>query len=248
MHGLTEALLITSLFFIAGIMKGFFGIGIPPVILGVLTFFYDPRQVVILMLIPIVASNARQAFIGISPLVILQKHIWLLPVSTVVIFGTVYVSGNLPTNVLLTLTGVAMILFSVTSLIGRVPPVSEHWKVPMQIISGALSGLLGGVSGIWGPPLMIYLLASRLANAELIQTIGVFFFFLSGFMTLGIAASGEMTVGGTFLSFLLIMPVIFGMKLGERFRGLLNDAVFIQWFLVVFLLLGFNLLRRGIWS
>lgn len=243
-----EAILVAALFFGAGALKGFFGIGIPPITLGVLTFFYEPRLVVTWMLIPIVASNARQALLGISPLVILRKHIWFLPVSTLAIFVTAYVSGDFQTDVLLTLTGVAIVLFSITSLIDRTPPVPDNWKVPMQMLSGTLSGLLGGVSGIWGPPMMIYLFALRLPNAELIQTIGIFFFFLSSFMALGVAAAGEMTVYGTILSLALVVPVLVGMKVGEVLRGSLNDALFLRWFLIVFLLLGMNLLRRGILS
>ncbi|MGB7271538.1 MAG: sulfite exporter TauE/SafE family protein [Albidovulum sp.] len=243
-----EAALVAALFFGAGALKGFFGIGIPPIVLGVLTFFYDPRLVVTIMLIPIMASNARQALRGISPIVILRKHIWFLPVSTAAIFLTAFVSRDFPTELLLTLTGIAMVIFSITSLIDRAPRVPDNQKAPLQLLSGTLSGLLGGVSGIWGPPMMMYLFALRLPNTELIQTIGIFFFFLSTFMTFGVAAAGEMTVPGTILSITLVVPVLFGMKIGELLRGKLNDTDFLRWFLVLFLLLGLNMLRRGISS
>lgn len=237
--------LLAGLFFGTGIVKGFFGIGIPPILLGVLTFLYDPREAVALMLIPIVASNARQALLGMSPLIILIKHIWFLPVSSLAIFTTAFVSGGFPTATLLILTGAAMVLFAITSLIDRTPPIKETWLVPSQIISGLLSGLLGGMSGIWGPPMMIYLFALRLPKPELIQSIGVFFFFLSAFMTLGVAAAGDMTIPGTALSIVLVVPVFLGMAIGEALRHRLDDTRFLRWFLVMFLALGVNLIRRG---
>jgi len=240
-----EVTLVTILFFGAGIIKGFFGVGLPPVILGFLTFLYDPRHIVSLMLYPILLSNARQALLGMSPLIIIRKHIWFLLISTLVIFATAYVSGNFSTALLFALTGTAMVLFAVTTLINRTPPLPENRKTPAQLVSGAISGLLGGVSGIWGPPMMMYLFALRLPGAELIQTIGIFFFFLSTFMALGLAAAGEMTLNGTFLSLVLVLPVILGMKIGEILRKKLSDVRFFRWFLVMFLFLGLNLIRRS---
>lgn len=248
MPEISEIALLAALFFGAGIVKGFFGIGIPPVLLGALTILYDPRQAVALMLIPIVASNARQAFLGISPLHILRKHIWFLPVSSLAIFGSAYVSGGFPVSLILVVTGAAMVLFAITSLIDRTPPITKRGLVPMQLVSGLLSGLLGGVSGIWGPPMMVYLFALRLPKTELIQTIGVFFFFMSAFMTLGVAASGEMTKSVTAFSLALILPVLIGMAIGEALRHLLDDARFLRWFLILFLFLGLNMIRRGVVS
>ncbi|MCE2522747.1 MAG: sulfite exporter TauE/SafE family protein [Rhodobacteraceae bacterium] len=242
----SEITLLIGLFFGAGIVKGFFGIGIPPILLGVLTFIYDPRQALALMLIPIVASNARQALVGISPFEILKKHVWFLPVSSLTIFVTAYVSGGVATSILLTLTGAAMSLFAITSLIDRAPPIGTAWLVPAQLMSGVLSGLLGGMSGIWGPPMMIYLFALRLPKAELIQTIGVFFFLLSVFMALGVAAVGDMSKSTVALALALIVPVFIGMAIGEAMRKNLDDARFLRWLLIMFLALGLNLIRRGV--
>lgn len=217
----------------------------PPILIGALTFIYDPRQTVALMLIPIVASNARQALLGMSPIIIIRKHIWFLPISSLSIFSSAMISGNFPTSALLTITGVAMVIFALTSLLDRAPPIRNKWRVPSQVVSGALSGLMGGGSGIWGPPMMIYLFALRLPKPEMIQSIGVFFFFLSAFMTLGVAAAGDMTILGTLHSILLIVPVFLGMAIGEALRNQLDDTRFLGGFLIMFLALGINMIRLG---
>lgn len=240
-----ELALVCALLFSAGVVKGFFGIGTPPILLGTLTFLYEPRYVLALIMIPIVASNARQAFRGGNPAIILRKHIWFLPVGALSIFGSSFLSGGFPESVLLIITGAAMVLFAITALSNRVPLLSQRWASHAQVAAGAASGLLGGLSGIWGPPMLVYLYAQRLPKAELIQTIGVFFLILSSAMTIGIAAAGDLSPLRAMISVALIVPLFIGMPIGETLRHRLDDTRFLRLFLILFLVLGANLIRRG---
>ncbi len=248
MPDLTEFAILFVLFALAGFVKGVVGIGIPPLLLGVLTFIYDPRYTVSLIVVPIVASNARQALRGGSAVSILKKHLWFLPIASLTIVASAYFAGDIPTPTLFIIIGCAMALFALTSLFDRVPPISSRWVRPVQVLSALTSGLLGGITGIWGPPMLVYLLSLRLPAVELIQTIGVFFFCLSLSMGIGLVFSGDLTIGIAVLSLFLTIPVFLGMRPGERFRESLGDARFQRWFLFAFLILGLNLIRRGLFA
>ena len=241
-----ELALLFSLFLFTGFVKGLLGIGLPPILLGTLTFIYEPRYCVALIIIPIVLSNARQAWRGGSVTSIIRKHQWFLPLSSLSIVISTLFSSGISSAVLYMLSGIAMALFALTSLINRLPPLPPGWLVTAQVIAAGASGALGGVSGIWGPPMLIYLLSLRLSPAELVQTIGVFFLVLSFSMAIGLQLSGELTAEIALLAVFLTLPVFIGMWPGERVRAGLGTKRFERWFLVAFLLLGLNLIRRGL--
>ncbi len=248
MTDLSELVLLFCLFCLAGFVKGLVGIGIPPILLAALTFVYDPRYTVSLIMIPIVASNARQAVRGGDVAAILRKHLWFLPISSLTIAASAFFASDIPTSTLLILIGFAMALFALTSLVDRIPPISSRWIRPVQVLSALASGLLGGISGIWGPPMLVYLCSLKLPATEFIQTIGVFFFILSLSMGIGLIFSGDLTIEVAVQSLFLTIPVFLGMRPGERLRESLGDARFQRWFLFAFLILGLNLIRKGVVS
>ena len=248
MPELSEIAILISLFFLTGMVKGFFGIGIPPILLGTLTFIHDPRYVLTLIMIPVVASNARQALRGGDVGAIIGKHKWFVPTAMVAITVSAYFGGAIPSDSMSILTGCAMVLFALTSLINRVPPLPSLWFGPVQVLAGIASGLLGGISGIWGPPMLVYLFSLRLSALELIQTIGVFFFILSLSMTFGLILAGDLTAEIAILSIFLTIPLFLGMSPGERLRARINDNNFLRWFLIGFLILGLNMIRRSMYS
>ena len=62
----------------------------------------------------------------------------------------------------------------------------------------------------------------------------------------GFIISGELTMHLAGVGAALLIPTFIGMFLGEKIRNRMNTAQFIRVFLCVFLLLGLNLIRRGI--
>ena len=81
-----------------------------------------------------------------------------------------------------------------------------------------------------------------------VQTLGVLFAMQSVPLTLGFAVSGELSLQTAILSAMLMIPAFFGMYFGEILREKVDTRMFFRLFLTVFLLLGLNLIRRGVFG
>jgi uncharacterized membrane protein YfcA len=151
-----------------------------------------------------------------------------------------------PVAIIQTSVGIAISIFAISSLLSYVPKLSLKFDTPVQIIAGICSGILGGLTAIWGPPLAIYLVSLRMEKSRFIQTLGVMFSIQSVFLLIGFMVSGELTPHLAVIGLALLVPTFIGMYIGEKLRTRLNTEQFTRVFLMVFLILGLNLIRRGI--
>ena len=108
------------------------------------------------------------------------------------IFTTSLFIASYPTSLLTVAIGLAMVVFSINLLFGVTLPISGHlgWQVGV----GVFSGILGGLSSIWSPPVAMYLLARNVSKEEFIGASG--FLFLAGCFPLaaGLILSGVLTL------------------------------------------------------
>lgn len=240
-----EIYMLAVVFFVGGIVKGTLGIGLPALLVGLLTFFYEPRLSVAMILFVIMATNFRQALIGENVLMIIKRHKYFCLFACIGIFITSIVGANVPLQLLLICVGLSMSVFALTSLFANIPKLPDRHNKPAQIIAGIGSGIMGGLTAIWGPPLAIYLMSLKLKKNEFIQTLGVMFSVQSIFLVAGFLISGELTGQVAKTGLLAIIPAFVGMYFGEKIRTKLNTQQFMRGFLIIFLLLGLNLIRRG---
>ena len=243
-----EFYILFAIFLFGGFVKGTLGIGLPTLLLGFLTFIYEPRVAVALILFAIMAANMRQAMVGGSMCEIVKKHKYFCAFASVGIFVVAIVGGQVPLPILLVSVGISMTIFALSSLFSFIPELSAKYDKSAQITAGIIGGILGGLTAIWGPPLAIYLMALRMEKDQFIQTLGVMFSIQSVFLLAGFIVSGELTVPLATTGAALLAPTFIGMYLGEKLRKRMDTAQFTKAFLCVFLLLGLNLIRRGIWA
>jgi uncharacterized protein len=60
---------------------------------------------------------------------------------------------------MLALLGVPVMVFALMQLSGWQPTIAPRIATPAEYGLGLIGGLYGGISGIWGPPVIVYLLA-----------------------------------------------------------------------------------------
>ncbi len=244
----SEIYILTAIFLFGGFVKGALGIGLPTLLLGFLTFLYEPRMAVALILFSIMAANMRQAMVGGSMWEIVKAHKFFCFFASIGIFVVAIVGSHVPLPILLVSVGIAMTIFALSSLFSFIPKLNEKYDVAAQIVAGVIGGVLGGLTAIWGPPLAVYLMALRMEKDRFIQTLGVMFSIQSLFLTAGFIISGELTAPLATTGAALLVPTFIGMYLGEKIRKRMDTQQFTRVFLCVFLFLGLNLIRRGIWA
>ncbi|MGB0505621.1 MAG: sulfite exporter TauE/SafE family protein [Pikeienuella sp.] len=229
-----------------GMVKGALGIGLPTTAISIMAQFTDPRTAVALGLAPMVVSNVWQFYRQGEWMVAIHRFWPLAVVTGATIYVTSLQAVNLSVTFILMVMGAGIALFSLTSLVKEPPFVPDRWEVPGQVISGTACGVLGGLTGVWSPPMLIFLMMRRLEKEEFVRVMGLLLFMGAWPLLGGYAQSGLMTGELFLVSCLLLVPTFAGYALGERVRRRLDPARFQKVVLIFFLLMGLNLVRKGL--
>jgi len=159
-------ILISATLFIAGIVKGFLGIGLPAAAMGLLTLVLSPTHAVALLAIPILFTNFTQ-FIKSQHRADSMKTYWPMALTILLsIFITSFFLSRYPTGLLTITIGAAMVIVALNGLIGWKLRLGPSYSI--QIGVGLIAGILGGLSSIWSPPVATYMIARGLEKERFI--------------------------------------------------------------------------------
>jgi uncharacterized membrane protein YfcA len=235
---------ICGIFIFAGIVKGFLGIGLPAAAMGLLTLIIPPTEAISLLWLPILFSNMFQFGRARNKREIAVTYKWFAAAIFISIFLTSLFINDYPTALLTVAIGIAMVVFSMNLLFGLSLPVGpgRGWQVGVGIVSG----VLGGLSSIWSPPVAMYLMARNTPKDMFIGTTG--FLFLAGCLPLGagLVISGLITWSVIVKSLLGLLMTLIGFRIGEILRERVSQDRFRQVVLVAFLIMGGRLIATGL--
>ena len=232
------------IFLFAGIIKGFLGIGLPAAAMAFLTLVMDPTIAISLLTLPIIFTNIMQYSRCENPRPIARKY-WIFALAIVIsIFITSFFILSYPKALLTASIGLAMIAFSLTQMFGTKFPIGDGYSWHIGV--GLLSGVLGGLSSIWSPPVAMYLLARNVEKSEFIGATG--FLFLAGSLplALGLTLAGVLTTDTVLHSLIGLVVVLVGFRIGEALRQFVRQGMFRQIVLWAFLIMGTRLIAIGL--
>jgi len=233
---------------LAGLVKGALGIGIPLVGISLLSLVLPVPQAVALLPVPIVVANTWQALASGMFLATCRRFAALL---IAMLAGTV-IGGAMLTSVnqqgLMVLLGLVVLTFALLEL------TRVRLRVPVRhhAIAGAgcglAGGVLGGMSGIFGPPVIVFLVSLDLRKEEFVGTIASIY--LASGVILGVTLTGYGVTGTRELAWsaAATVPLLAGMALGQWLRKRTSERVFRTTLLVLLVLVGLNLIRRGVFA
>lgn len=246
--GVNDLLLIGAVtFLIAGSVKGLVGIGLPTAAISMLTMFIDPRTAIALGLVPIVVANAWQVW-TMGDIRGAFARYWVFALTLgVSVFLTILLSAEVSDRVIFLALGVSIVAFAVLNLRFVMPAIPDRFDRIAQVGLATLGGILGGLSGVWIAPIIMYMSARRVQKDEFVRATGLLLFIGSLPFVAAYVQQGFLTAQLAGLSLALVVPTLMGFALGARLRNRLSNEKFRKVLLYVFLLLGLNLLRRGIW-
>lgn len=232
----------------AGFVKGAVGFAMPLIMIATFSSFMPPDLALAALILSVLSTNLHQTFRdGATAAAASARLYWRIIATTVagIVISAPFVTV-IPERLMLGLLGVPVLAFALMQLSGWNPPIPERARHPAQWGLGLVGGLYGGISGIWGPPVIVYLLAMRTPKAEMVRVLGVVF--LIGAVTLAAAhlTTGVLNARTIPFSLALCVPAAVGMWLGYRMQDRLDAARFRRWTLVVLMLVAANLIRRAV--
>jgi uncharacterized membrane protein YfcA len=233
--------------FMAGFVKGAVGFAMPLIMISAFSAFMPKEVALAGLVLATVSTNVHQAFRhgpGAAWASIVQYRRMIVMVCLGILVSAPLLP-ILPQPVLLGLLGVPVLAFALVQLAGISLKLRLEHRRRAEYALGAVGGLYGGISGVWGPPVLVYLLSVGTEKRESVRIQGVIF--LIGAVVLFFAHVGSGVLNAVTIPFsaALIVPAALGMALGFRLQDKLDAEKFRRWTLVLLALTALNLVRMA---
>jgi uncharacterized protein len=238
--------LATTLF--AGLVKGAVGFAMPMIMISVLSSFLPPQVALAALIVPTLVTNVLQAFRQGLPAFWATVLAWrrYLIITVVALVISAQFAGAIPQAWFLMALGLPITVFALLRLRGVAMVVHTAHRARLQVGSALVGGLYGGVSGVWGPPLLVYLISTGVQKEETVRVQGVIFLVGAAVLTVAHLQSGILDATTLPFSAALAVPAVAGLCLGYLVQDRLDQTSFARWTHILLVLTGLNLMRRAV--
>ena len=144
------------------------------------------------------------------------------------------------------LLGVPVLAFAGVQLAGRSLALRVEHRGRAEVASGLVAGFYGGISGVWGPPVIVYLLSIKADKTESVRVQGVVYLIGAVVLVASHLHSGLLNAQTLPFSAVMMIPAMAGLWVGFRLQDRMDAARFRRWTLVLLLLSGANLVRGAL--
>jgi uncharacterized protein len=233
-------------FVFGGVVKGVTGVGLPLVLVPLATQFVSVPVAVALVSVSMVVTNIVQSAEGGHTAAAVRS---LLPIQVPLAIGAVlgtHLLINIDIRWLRLIVGPSFIILAVMLLClsrVRISRRAARWSGPFV---GFGAGLLGGMSAIFGPPMIAYMVGIGVDPDTFVKRMAILALTASATMLLVLGTSGAMSGGDFLISALALIPIQLGMPLGRWLRGRIKPHLFRILVLVVLAASGADMLRKAL--
>ena len=232
---------------LAGIVKGVVGFAMPMILISGLSTFLPPQVALAALIVPTLVTNSMQA-LRQGPRAAAESVTRFRPfllAGLVALAVSSQLVAVLPMQVLLLAIGVPVTGFALVQLAGFQLVLSQRSRV-LDLGIGGFAGFIGGLSGVWGPPTVLYLTALGTEKREQMRVQGVIYGLGAVALAVAHVASGVLNRDTVGLSIALVPSAVLGMWLGGLIQDRIDQRAFRRATLVVLIVAGLNLLRRAL--
>lgn len=234
-------LIVVLTFFLAGIVKGVAGMGLPTVAMGILGAIMSPVSAASLLVVPSFVTNLWQLLTGPDCLALIKRFsLMMLGIVVGTLAGT-WLLTSVDTEYASVGLGSALILYAVHGLWAKPLSIPARRERLLSPVIGLATGAINGATGVFTLPAVPYLQALGLSKDNLIQALGLSFTVSTIALAAGLARGGAFHLGNVTLSALAVIPSLLGMWVGTAVRERISAAIFRRWFLVLLAILGLEL-------
>ncbi len=232
----------------SGFVKGAVGFAMPMLMISAFSSFLPPEVALAGLILPTLVTNLSQAFRqGPRAAFASARIYWRFVVATLVfIFISAQFVRDIPQAAFLMLLGLPITVYAALQLMGKRLAIPVVHRARAEWGLGIAGGLYGGVSGVWGPPLIVYLMSVGVEKREMLRIQGVVFLIGSVMLLVAHLGSGVMTGPNAAFSAALVVPAVVGMLSGLTVGDRLDQVRFRRWTQVLLVLTGLNLMRRAL--
>ena len=228
-----------------GLIKGTLGFGMPMVALPIIAFVIPATTAMIILCAPILLTNFLQIKFkqGISSYRFLPMILCLI--IGLLVGARLILEINL--NTITQIIAISIIFAALINCFGfKIQNPKKSRERVITSIIGFGSGILGGLSTFYGPPMLAYLVASDLPKEKFVRTVSVMYFIGSFPLYGSLIYYGFATKQDIIMSVFLILPAFISQQIGTRIRDKINQKQFRICILVTLIILGISLFIKTI--
>ena len=241
---ITFAVVICSVFF-GGIVKGSVGIGMSMFSVPLITFILPPTKAMMLLCLPIIVTNLIQMDIkrGISNYRFFPMFIALF--LGILIGGKLILNLDLETiSIIIALT---IIIFTFLNFLGlNLIGLKPKYEKKISVIIGFFSGVLGGLSTFYAPPIITFLVSLNLAKENFIKTTATMYLLASIPLYSSLIYHGLGNFYDLLVSLIVTPLALLGQYFGTKIRVRLSNEIFKKSILIILIIIGFSLLIKNL--
>ncbi len=232
---------------LAGVVKGVVGFAMPMIMISGMGSVVGPELALAGLILPTLVTNGMQA-LRQGPAAAwgsVTRFRTFLLVGLVFMLISAQLVSVMPVWLLLAMIGGPVAAFATAQLLGWKGDLPGGPSRKLEIGIGAFAGFIGGMSGVWGPPVVAYLTALSTEKREQMRIQGVIYGLGAVALTGAHAVSGVLNARSVWFSLLLIVPAVIGMWIGGSVQDRIDQSLFRKVTLFVLLIAALNLLRRA---
>ena len=233
-------------FFLGGFVKGIVAFGLPFFALSIAVIVVPLPLALSLLAVSNFTSNVYLA-VTAGGLMRAIKRFWTLIIPLMVLtYPAVQIMANLDRSAGEILLGLLCLIFAGVQALPVAPQIPTHWEKWMSPLMGVLGGVLCGLSGLFGPPLVMYLVALRLPKQDFVSAAALFFVCGATSVYFSLMIAGVLTGPVWVASGIAAIPVFLGLWIGTMLRDKVNEKLFRFLLLIMLGVLGLSLVFRGL--
>ena len=220
---------------LSGSVKGIFGIGFPVVAMAILPLFIPPITAIAIIALPIVVTNLQQLLSEKNWREIVYRYKYMACFMLLASFLSSQLLTQISVELISAVIGFALALFAIYSLFNFTIPVTAHpaW----QILAGASSGLLSGITGIQSTAI-IYFASLNISKNEFVGGVGYIFLIGGLGLTIGLLNNNLLNSSTGMLSLFGVLFSVVGFKLGSLLRPYIHSELFKKLLFLLMLIIG----------
>ncbi|MEK9531402.1 MAG: sulfite exporter TauE/SafE family protein [Alphaproteobacteria bacterium] len=220
---------------LSGSVKGVFGIGFPVVAMAILPLFITPISAITVIALPIVVTNIQQLFSEKEWRHIIIKYRYMALFMLLASFLSSQILTQISVDLITAIIGFALALFAIYSLFNFTLPITTHSS--WQIIAGASSGLLSGMTGIQSTAI-IYFASLDISRDEFVGAVGYIFLVGGLGLSIGLINNNFLNSSTVMLSLFGVLFSVVGFKLGSLLRPYIHSELFKKLLFLLMLIIG----------
>ncbi|MCG7493777.1 sulfite exporter TauE/SafE family protein [Thalassobius sp. Cn5-15] len=232
----------------AGVIKGMVGFAMPMILISGLSSVISPELALAGLMLPTLATNGWQALRqgrAAAWQSMKRFRVFMLVGGTAIVLSAQLVRLVDPDTLLL-LIAVPVTGFALIQLAGAQLRLPTNGRGLVEALIALLAGAIGGVSGVWGPPTVMYLTALETPKSEQLRIQGVIYGLGALVLFLAHIKSGVVRADTVVFSASLLVPALLGTWVGFQLHERIDQAAFKKVTLVVLLIAALNLMRRAL--